>query len=320
MPKERPLLDSEFVVALAETKIWAMRPELVAGLARIERNLTTPHLVGLFDDDDEDEDPPAAAPGVAVVSLRGAISPRSSFLMALFGGGSGSLAQFVTDLSGAAADDEVKSIIIDIDSPGGIVDQVPETAAKMREIREASGKPIVAIANTMACSAAYWLASQADEVVVTPSGELGSIGVYSLHRDVSVAAEQAGIKHTLIHAGKYKVEGNPYEPLSDEALSAEQDVVDDYYGMFISDVATGRGVKAKDVREGYGEGRSLTAERAVKAGLADRVATLPDTVSRLASGRPRLRRAALAAVDQPAAQSYTRDERLRLLDALVASG
>jgi ClpP class serine protease len=144
---------------------------------------------------------------------------------------------------------------------------------------------MVAVANTQASSAAYWLGSQAHEVVVSPSGEIGSIGVYQVHRDASKAFEGAGIRHTLVKAGKFKTEGNPYEPLGDEARDAAQQAVNDYYGMFVSDVARGRGVAAEDVTDGYGEGRQLTAKRAVKAGLADRVATLGQTVSRLASGR-----------------------------------
>ena len=312
-----PESDGELLIALAETKVWAIRPELLAGIARLAAH---PMLrAGLFDDDDEParSGPMIAGGGVAVVGLHGVITPRKSLLMALFGGGSGGLLDFLSDLNAAAKDPEAKSIVLDIDSPGGLVDLVPEAAATVRQIRESSGKPIVAVANTQASSAAYWLASQANEIAVTPSGELGSIGVYSLHRDMSEAFAQRGVKHTLISAGKYKVEGNPYEPLSDEALAAEQASVDDYYGMFVGDVAAGRGVEVSDVTDGYGEGRSLTAKRAVKAGLADRTATLGETIARLSSGRARVKRTGdPAATDEPTS-SYTKDERLRLLDALV---
>lgn len=323
------LPDSELVIALAETKVWAMRPELVAGLSRVDRHLSTPRALhtwaGMFDSrgearsSDGNGRPPTTGGGVAVVGLHGVITPRPSLLMALFGGGSGGLSEFTSDLVQAAANPEARSIVLDIDSPGGLVDQVPETAALIRQVREHSGKPIVAVANTQACSAAYWLASQANEVAVTPSGDLGSIGVYSLHRDLSEAFAQAGVKHTLIHAGKYKIEGNPYEPLDPDALAAEQAIVDDYYGMFIDDVATGRGVDREDVASGYGEGRSLTAKRAVKAGLADRTATLGDTINRLSTGRARVKRQPEPAADEPSASPYTKNERLRLLDALVAS-
>ena len=322
------LVDAELVIALAETKVWAMRPELVAGLSRMDRRLGRDRdgEFAMFDDaraSSSDSNGSAARQRRRCVGLHGVITPRPSLLMMLFGGGSGGLSAFVSDLRAAAADPDVSSIVLDIDSPGGLVDQVPETAAMVRQIRDKSGKPLVAVANTQASSAAYWLASQANEVAVTPSGELGSIGVYSLHRDFSDAFAQRGIKHTLISAGKYKVEGNPYEPLSDEALAAEQSVVDDYYSMFTADVAAGRGVDVADVTDGYGEGRSLTAKRAVKAGLADRTATLQETVARMSSGRARVRRtpepAAIADSNGNPTSSYTKEQRLRLVDALVAT-
>ena len=100
-----------------------------------------------------------------------------------------------------------------------MVDQIPETAAQTRAAR--AQKPIVAVANTQADSAAYWLASQADEIVVTPSGEVGSIGVYQMHRGLSEAHAMRGIAPTLVSAGKYKVEGNPYEPFGRRGQSCD---------------------------------------------------------------------------------------------------
>ena len=132
---------------------------------------------------------------------------------------------------------------MNVDSPGGLIDLVPETAALIRTVRET--KPVIAVANTYAASAAYWLASQASDLVVTPSGEVGSIGVYMPHLDVSGWEEQQGVKTTLISAGKYKTERSPFEPLSDEAAAAMQDTVDKYYGMFTYGVAVGRGTSAE---------------------------------------------------------------------------
>ena len=94
----------------------------------------------------------------------------------------------------------------------------PRVMKPAQALLDARGtKPITAIANTLAASAAYWLATAADELVVTPSAEIGSIGVFAAHRDFSVALHNAGLKTTLISAGKYKVEANPFEPLSAEA-------------------------------------------------------------------------------------------------------
>jgi ClpP class serine protease len=93
--------------------------------------------------------------------------------------------------------------------------------------------------------------------------------------------EQEGVKVTLISAGKHKVEGNPFEPLSEEAMAFKQARVDEAYAQFVRDVARGRGVSVADVRGGYGEGRALTAKDAKAAGLIDRIATMEDTIGRL---------------------------------------
>lgn len=216
---------------------------------------------------------------IAIISLRGMITPRPSGLLALLGFGGGGLEGFRRALRQALTDEEVGLIVLNIDSPGGLVDLVPETAAEVREARGA--KPIVAVANTMAASAAYYLASQADEVVVTPSGMVGSIGVVIRHDDLSGRMEQLGVKTTLIHAGQYKVEGNPFEPLSKEAKQALQGDVDELYGMFVADVAAGRNVDEKSVREGFGQGRVVLAQEAVSMGLADKVASLEETIAEL---------------------------------------
>jgi signal peptide peptidase SppA len=220
-----------------------------------------------------------AGGAVAVLPLTGLLTPRGSLISLLFGGGYGGLQAFREAFREAIADPDVGAIVLDVDSPGGVVHLVPETAA---EIWEARGtKPIVAVSNTLAASGAYWIASQADELVVTPSGEVGSIGVYYLHESWAGWNEQAGIEPTYIYAGKYKTEGNPDEPLSDEAREAWQQDADDLYAMFLEGVAAGRGVSTETVRSEYGEGRTLLAERALAAGMVDRISTLETVVREL---------------------------------------
>ena len=222
--------------------------------------------------------PASAGDTMAVINLSGVITPKSTLFSMFFGGTA--LTDFQASLEAAVNNPKVLAIILNVDSPGGMVDLVTETAAAIRAAREV--KPVVAVANTDAASAAYWLAAQADELVVTPSGSVGSIGVYTAHTDFSSWEEQNGQKTTLIAAGKYKVEGNPYEPLSEEAAAAMQDTVDKYYGMFTGDVAAGRGVSEAAVRNGYGEGRMLTAEDAKAAGMVDRIATMDDVLAGMA--------------------------------------
>lgn len=217
---------------------------------------------------------------IAVLPMYGVIAQRMSLMGASSGGTS--TEAFSRSFREALADDTVGTIVIDVDSPGGSVAGVAELAD---EIYQARGrKPIVAVANSLAASAAYWIASAADEFVVTPSGEVGSIGVFGTHQNLNGWYEQAGVEVTLISAGKYKTEGHPYGPLDDEARAAFQERVDDYYGMFVSAVARHRGVKAGEVKAGFGEGRAVGAREAVRLGMVDRVATMSETLVRLAGG------------------------------------
>ena len=223
--------------------------------------------------------------GVAVIPLYGTITMRAG-LMSQFSGGT-STEQLGASLRDAMSDPDVAAVVFDVDSPGGTVDGVPELADQISAYR--GQKPMVAVANTLCASAAYWLMSQCNEVVVTPSGQVGAIGVVTMHQDVSGMHQMMGVKTSLISAGKFKTENNPYEPMTDEGRGAIQQSVDDFYGMFTAHVARGRGVQPGDVRDGMGQGRVVNARRAVSLGLADRVATLGDTVSRLSSGQGRAR-------------------------------
>lgn len=219
----------------------------------------------------------AAAGSVAVLPLYGLITQRTSFAGDFSGPGGTSVQSFTQQFREAVNDPNVKAIVIDVDSPGGDVSGVDELATEIYNARKQ--KKVTAVSNCLMASAAYYLACSATEIVASPSSLTGSIGVYSAHEDYSQADEKAGVKVTLISAGKYKTEGNMYEPLSDDARSAMQALVDSFYGKFVKAVARGRGVSQAAVREGFGQGRVLTAEDAVKFKLADRVATLDEVLS-----------------------------------------
>lgn len=238
--------------------------------------------------------PAMTAGNVAVIPIYGVLSQRMNLMSAMSGGTS--TEQLSDQVRQVMADDEVGAIVFDVDSPGGNVNGIPELADELFSYR--GTKPMVAVVNPLNASAAYWLTSQANEIVISPSGQTGSIGVVAIHQDMSAALEQEGVRVNLVSAGKYKVEGNPYQPLDDAARQAIQSSVDDYYRMFTDAVARGRGVKASDVRNGFGEGRMLGAKAAVSAGLADRVDTLKGTIARLSSGQGRARvKAATPAIE-----------------------
>ncbi len=239
----------------------------------------------------------AAKPGaVAVLPLFGIVSNRIHQVQDISGPGGTSTEGFSRRFNQALTDPTVGAIVIDVDSPGGSVYGVAELAA---EIFAARGKKkVVAVANSLAASAAYWIATAAEEVVVTPGGEVGSIGVYTAHEDWSKALELKGIKASLISAGKFKTEGNPYEPLADEARAAIQKRVEEYYDQFVKAVAKHRGDTPSAVRDGYAQGRVVGAKEAIDLNMADRTETLDQTISRLLSSKraqsPRRAAAALA--------------------------
>ncbi len=221
---------------------------------------------------------------IAVISVFGIIAQHASQVDDISGPGGTSTERVSDSLKKALADPSVSSIVLNIDSPGGNVSGVQALANEIYKARDQ--KRIVAQVNSLAGSAAYWIASSASEIVVTPGGLVGSIGVYTLHQDVSKAVEKEGLKFTFISAGKYKVEGNAFEPLSSEAAKASQAMIDSYYGNFTGDVARGRGVPVDQVRNGFGQGRIVKDNDAVKAKMADRIGTLDATIKGLMARKP----------------------------------
>lgn len=246
--------------------------------------------------------PPVASPGaIAVLPVYGLLSHRAYLMQEVSATGT-SAEMLLQAFSAMVADPRVTGIVLDIDSPGGSVFGTEELCDAIFAAR--GTKPIVAVANALAGSGAYWIASQADELVVTPSGQVGSIGVYTYHDDVSAFFEREGVKRTLVSAGRNKVEGHPYAPLSEEARGQLQKEVDRYYDRFVRSVARGRRVALKVAGgEQFGEGRMFGAEEAVERGMADRVETLQQVLDRLAK-----RAATASARAESAATEISADE------------
>jgi signal peptide peptidase SppA len=204
--------------------------------------------------------------GVAYIPVEGELAHRFGYLDPTSGmtGYDGLAAK----LEAASADPAVRGIFLDFDSPGG---EVAGCEACVQTILAArAAKPVWALVNELAASAAYWLASTADVIVTPPSGELGSIGVVMLHHDFSGALAEAGIKVTPIHAGDRKVDGAYWATLPEEARARFQADVDLLYGRFVADVARNRGLSDKAVRAT--EAAVFRGEEAVRLGLADVVA------------------------------------------------
>lgn len=232
---------------------------------------------------------------IGILPIQGVIGERMNMLDDISGGTSTELIskQFRSMLN----DNTCKAIIFDINSPGGVARSVEELA---QEIYDARGiKPMVAQINTCAASAAYWLATQADEIVVTPSGQAGSIGVYTIHEDISAMLEKEGIKETLIYSGEFKVMGNEFEPLSADAKTIVQQRVDELAASFVGGVARGRNVSLTAVNDGFGRGLMFGADELLARGMADKIGSMSDTLARFGVDvNPALSRARADALQQ----------------------
>ena len=276
-------LTYERVASYVQNTLWAVTPELrnvMAELLALRMSgdrLSRPEIEARIGAPRPQPARNIRVGNVAVIPIYGAITQRAS----LFSDVSGmtSLDKVGMELSEALDDAAVDTIAVHINSPGGSTDGVSEMAARIRAAREQ--KPVVAVADAMAASAAYWLGSQATEFVATPSGDVGSIGVYTMHRDLSGALEKEGVNVTVISEGPFKTEGNPFGPLSEEAEAAIQERVSDMYDMFVADVAAGRGVSIDAVKGGFGQGRLVNASRALAAGMVDAVEPFDAVLARL---------------------------------------
>ena len=281
----KQLLLSEFL-----TTPWALMPERLQAMSGIltrwsageppsDETLFQVNTDRVLRDTRKQMAAASTGTGIAVLPLYGVVTQRVNMVDDISGSGSTSTQQFTSVLRQMLADDTVGQILIDIDSPGGSVYGVSELASEIVKAR--AQKPVIAVANSLAASAAYWIGCSASEFYVTPGGEVGSIGVWQAHFDYSKALEEEGVKPTLISAGKFKVEGNPYVPLDKQAQAFMQSRVDDYYNAFIEAVAQGRVVSASEVRSGMGEGRVLGADAALAAGMVDGIATFDDVLAKM---------------------------------------
>jgi signal peptide peptidase SppA len=219
---------------------------------------------------------------IALIPVYGTLAQRMTPMMEMSGGMSTQM--LGQAFRSALHDDRVSAIVFDIDSPGGTVAGTGELAAEILQSRGA--KPIVAVANSMMASGALWIGAMADEVVITPGGEAGSVGVYRIHEDVTKALEKDGIKPTIVRSSQspFKIEGSGLEPLTAGAQDHMQQSVDQAAEVFIRSLADARRKTLTHVRENFGQGRMLSASEALAAGMVDRIDTLEHTLERFGSG------------------------------------
>lgn len=229
----------------------------------------------------------------AIIPITGTISPRPSLFDEWSGGVSHEGIGKATNA--ALSDGKVETIVYDIDSPGGVVYGMEEAAQVVAAAKKT--KPTTAVSNFVAASAAYWYASQAGEIVISPSGQVGSIGVIVGSSEYTKMYEQAGINSVLISndASPYKVEGWPQTPMTPEAIADMRQEVNGYAQTFIAQVAKGRGIRANKVEKEFGQGRMLLSQPALEAGMVDRIDTMQSVIESVTKAKSRASRRNIAA-------------------------
>lgn len=221
--------------------------------------------------------PSSRTASTLVLPVRGPLSHHGSFLTLLLGGTS--YDAITAALRAAVADPNITNVVMAFDTPGGGVIGLEETAAEIRAARKV--KPVIGVVDGMAASAGYWLAAQTSPLIASPSSLVGSLGVVAVVVDSSALEERLGIRTHAITTSKYKGEGIPGTPVTDEVREAMRQLALGFHRRFVADVATGRRTTEATVEAKFGEGRVVAAREALKLGMVDRLATFNDVLGEL---------------------------------------
>lgn len=208
----------------------------------------------------------------AVIPVIGPIFPRANLFTEI--SGATSLEMLAMELNTALEMDEVKTILFDIDSPGGQVNGTAEFVDMVYAARER--KAIKAYVQGSGASGAYWIASAADEIIISETAMLGSIGVMSVYHDVTQRDAAAGIK-TLQFISSVSPMKNP-DPDSDAGRAQIQSIVDSMAGVMVQSIARNRGTDEDTVVSEFGGGGIFVGALAVGSGLADRIGSMEDVL------------------------------------------
>lgn len=265
-------------MAIQIDKYWAGTED---SLAQYTMNIFM-RLKHGFEDDEDDDDDEEERPrllnvqgSVAVISIRGSLTNRD----AGWGSYETTYPEIRKALIVAAVDPAVKTVLLDINSGGGAVTGVSDTAQLIRQVD--GMKPVYSYTDGLMCSAAYWLGSSARTVYASEMAETGSIGVITTHMAYQRMYQEMGIDPTVIRAGEFKALGHGLEPLSEKALSVIQAQLDQMYGMFAGYVADRRGLSVEAFNATAGEGRVFLGVKGVEAGLVDGITNFDRLMSRL---------------------------------------
>ena len=212
--------------------------------------------------------------GVGVVAITGPMLRNPDIFDRIILGACNT-GELINAVQEAASRPDIEAIFLDIDSPGGSVNGTPELAQAVADASKA--KYVYAFSAGQMCSAAYWVASQADAIYATPSARIGSIGVILPVVDSSAAFEQAGLTVEVFAAGKFKSAGTPGTSLTDDQRAWLQSEVEETAADFHAAVLA-RGRKIPDEAM---EGQTFSARKAMRFNLAGMVTSRAEALARL---------------------------------------
>jgi len=215
---------------------------------------------------------------IAIMQIEGTITPSADIFSRLFGGAT--IDVMTRDFKALVGDDNVKAIVLDIDSPGGVVHGGFEFAELVYGAR--SLKPIIAISGTMMTSLAMLIASAAEDVFITSESVItGSIGTIANHVDISGLEKSLGIKTTPITAGKFKAIASAFAPLSVEGRADIQRQLDHVNDALVETIARFKGVSVDTVNSKMGDGKVFIGSQGIEAGLADGIIEPDELIERI---------------------------------------
>jgi len=251
------------IAAKVAREQWSLEPSTFRAILHALNNPDAPGAVAMAPAGDSGADDTVEdylTDGVAVIRVHGIIGKHMSDLEMACGGCS--LDAVRDQLSMAEQDDNIRAVVLDINSPGGTVTGLPEITALLRDY----AKPVVAFTDSQCCSAALWIAHSAQAFYATPSAHVGSVGVYIMLLDASRHYEMEGIKHDPVYNGEFKLAGASFKPLTDAERAMFQAQVDKTASQFKAIVKAGH-----DVADEFLEGQVYDGEDAERINMVDSI-------------------------------------------------
>lgn len=261
---------------LAASQPWAILPEMLTTIISVAARETDFEAVSAkLGHPLENTYQTELRDGIAILPISGPVMRYANLFSKV--SGATSIEILATDFNQALKNTDVKAIVLSIDSPGGTVAGVNEFSEMIYAAR--GRKPIISYVSGIGASAAYWIASAADEIVIDATASVGSIGVISVQTDETERKAKEGIKEIQI-VSSLSPRKRP-DISTEEGRADMQSMVDSIAQVFFKAVARNRNVSADTVLSDFGQGGLLVGASAVSAGLADRIGSLENVIAGL---------------------------------------